>query len=314
MSGTEVAGTLGEHDKATTQGSVMLLSQALQRYLQDCRIGLSPCTTRNYAYNLTRLIKWLSCRQVLSLIQLTVDDLRDYLVELRQAPGQRRGRGRPFSLATIHQVYRTTRTWLNWCVARGYLTANPVLQIRTPELPKPVARHITREAMARLITASAATTRPERDRAIVLLFLDTGIRRQEIARLQASDVDLAARRVTVRVGKGGRGRVLPISTPAAHALASWLVVRPESDLSLFGLKAHGVYLMIRRLQRRAGLEDVSPHVLRHTFATYYDGDVYDLAKILGHRDITVTAEVYAHREVARLSALHDQRSPLAALP
>lgn len=287
----------------------MQISRALRSYLEDCGIGLAPATLQLYRANLNTLVAYLRRRRVARLERITPAHLRRYFADLSHPSAKQR----PPSANTQHQQYRTARTWLNWCVRRGWLPANPLLQVRAPDLPKPVARHITRADMLRLVDGAGAGSQPERDRAIVLLFLDTGLRRRELARLTVDDVDLSGRRVTVRVGKGGRGRVVPISSGVAHALATWLVARPEETRGLFGLQTEGVYQMLQRLRRRAGLARLSPHMLRHTFATFYEGDVYDLAKILGHRDITVTAEVYAHREAARLAEMHDARSPAAGL-
>lgn len=288
-----------------------MVKSALQAFLKDCRIGLSAYTLRNYSYNLQRLAAFLREQHVGRLDRITSEHLRAYLTRFQELPIQKRVGQKPPSKATVHQVYRVMRTWLNWCVRQQLIVKNPLLSVRAPELPRPVARHLSQANMGRLIEVCAQTTRPERDRAIVLVFLDTGLRLQELAGMQLSDVDLAGRRLTVRLSKGGKGRVVPISSVAAHALAAWLVARPEqAGPALFGLKRQGVYQLIIRLRRRAGLEALAPHMLRHTFATFYDGDIYDLAKILGHSDIKVTAEVYAHREAARLAAVHDARSPI----
>lgn len=290
----------------------MLVSDALHIFLQDCQIGLSPLTVRNYTYNLERLTAYLAERGVKSLGRIKANHLRNYLAHLSQQPTQKRGHHQPPSIATLHQSYRVIRAWLNWCVEQGLLAANPVYQVRQPELPRPVARHISLSAMHELLRTTSHTAKPERDRALVMVCLDTGLRRQEVANLTLADLDLPGRRLTVRLGKGNKGRIVPFTAATAHALAVWLVAREGAGplKSLFGLNAHGVYQMMRRLKRRAGLPDLTPHMLRHTFATYYGGDIYDLAKILGHRDIKVTAETYAHRDVERLVHLHDRLSPV----
>jgi site-specific recombinase XerC len=286
----------------------MRLPECLSAYLADCQVGLSPLTSSLYARNIQPLVEWLLANDVLCLDQLSTAHLRAYFANLQAT--QHGPRGQPYSQNTIHQRFRSIRTWLNWCVAQSLLARNPIDAMRTPELPSPVARFLSLPFMAQLLEAVGETASPARNQAIVQLFMDTGIRRQELANLEVADVDLTAHQLTVRRGKGGRGRVLPISSQAVTALSAWLVLRPAKLTTLFGLKAHGVYLLLRRLGRKLGMPNLSPHKLRHSFGTYYEGDIYDLAKILGHRDIKVTAEVYRHKDVARLVVVHDDRSPL----
>jgi site-specific recombinase XerD len=290
----------------------MLIADALEDYLQDCRIGLSAATVSVYAHNLYRLRDQLAGQQIGMVEAITSAHLRNYFAELGAARGHKPQAAAGYSTSTIHQHYRTVRTWLNWCVTQRLRSDNPLLAVRAPPARKPVARHISRAEMEQLLAATQSGKHPKRDYAIIILFLDTGIRRQELAELQPADVDLQGRRVTVRLGKMGRGRQVPISRAAVAALASWLAVRPAGLRSLFGLGGDNLYQMLQRARDRAGLSKASPHMLRHSFATYYDGDIYDLAKILGHKDIGVTAEIYAHREVERLTAVHDDRSPVAA--
>lgn len=282
----------------------MRLQACLEAYLDDCQVGLSPITAALYRRNLQPLVDWLAAQRVARLDRLTTPRLRSYFADLQT------GRAKPYSLNTLHQRYRTIRTWLNWCVAQGHLAVNPILAVRSPELPRPVARFVSLESLTQLLEAARCTKHPTRDYAIVLLLIDTGIRRQELASLELADLNLDTHQVTVRRGKGGRGRVLPISSQAAKALARWLALRSPTLPTLFGLRSNGVYLLLRRLGRQIGLPLLSPHKLRHSFGTFYTGDIYDLAKIMGHRDIKTTAEVYRHKDVARLVVVHDERSPL----
>jgi len=288
----------------------MNVDAALQSYLADCRIGLSAATLAIYERNLTRLAGFCRQRRIGRLERLRVDDLREHFVGLKGAVGDQPQAADGYSASTLHQHYRTIRTWLNWCVKRGHIHKNPILAMRAPPVYRPVARHIGLADIDRLLAASHHTRHPERDHAICMLFLDTGMRRKELADLRVTDLNLPEHMVTIHLGKMGRGRICPISSPAIAAVAAWLEVRPVRMKTLFGLGGPSIYEMLRWLKHRAGLADVTPHGLRHTFATYYAGDIYDLARILGHRDVNTTAEIYVHRDTARLAKIHDNRSPV----
>jgi integrase len=193
------------------------------------------------------------------------------------------------------------------------VTTNPVLKVRRPSLPKPAPKALSLDDVHQVVAACAGTTHPDRNKAILALLLDTGLRRAELAALQVGDVDLPARLVTVRLGKGGKGRRVPISSMCAHVLAEWLVARPvELGNSFFGLKGNGLQMLFRRLAARSGVHFFC-HALRHTFATLYEGDVQDLQKILGHSEVSTTAEIYRCRETVGLVRVHDERSPLARI-
>lgn len=290
----------------------MQISKAIAAYLADCRVGLAVPTVAVYGRNLERLAAALRRRRVRKLKAITPEHLTEYFSDLRGARGHKPQAAGGYSANTVHQHFRSVRTWLNWCVRRGLLARNPLLEVRAPPLPKPVARHIGLADMDRLLAATRAGLHPVRDWAIVLLFLDTGMRRKELADLTPADLNLAERLITIQLGKGARGRVVPISSPVCLALQRWIELRPPDRPTLFELGGMNIYQMIRRARARAGLERATPHMLRHSFATYYRGDIYDLARILGHADVSTTAAIYVHRDVARLASVHDERSPVGS--
>ncbi len=273
-------------------------------YLDDCALGLSPNTVESYRWNLDALIEFLSSLRVRSLLRVTADHLRAFFRHLQE---------QGYSPNTVHQHYRTVRAFFAWCIRQGYVSFSPVSVVRAPSRPRPVPVHLSASDVHKFIDAAKSTRNPERDYAIAMLFLDTGLRRAELVGLTVEDIDIPSRLVTVRLGKGAKGRKVPICSETSYGLAAWLVARPERVVGLFGLKPAGVRQFVNRIARRAGLGHVYPHALRHTFATLYGGDVQDLQKILGHSDVSTTASIYRHRDASALVAVHDERSPVAHL-
>lgn len=283
--------------------SLVSLTSSTQAFLQDSALALSKATIYNYRFNLARFAGFVAERGIVGVADVSPLHLRAYLNSLQQ---------QNYSAATVHQAFRVLRTFFGWCQREGLLAADPVARVRRPKLSKPVPVHLSMADIERLIAACDSTTNPERNRTIVILFLDNGMRRAELAGLELADIDIPARLVTVRLGKGRKGRRVPLSSWAAHVLAEWLVARPSAlGSSLFGLTGPGLMMLLRRLSAKSGVR-VYCHALRHTFATLYGGDVQDLQKILGHSEISTTAEIYSHRESAGLVRFHDDRSPMAA--
>lgn len=275
----------------------MKLTRAIERWLGEVQLSRAASTLQIYTFNLHLLTEsaLIPCR--LERIKPT------HLIRFFNRPGRR-------SANTQHQQYRTIRTFTRWAHAHGLVRADPMAGVPAPPLPRPVPRHMRRDDIPRLLAGALMSDDPDRNYAIVMLFLDTGIRRAELVNLVPNDLDLPARLVTIRRGKGGGGRQVPVSQAGAAALRDWLQLRPPDLPTLFGLCGDNIGQMVHRCCERAGVPHVSPHHLRHTFATYYAGDIYDLQRILGHADVSTTAMIYAHRDAASLAAVHDQRSPV----
>lgn len=281
------------------------LSQSIASYLQDAALGISKATLDIYRWNLGQMAEYLASVNVTSLSDVGVDHLRAFLLLLKE---------RAYSLSTIHQHYRGVRTFFGWCVRQGLLGFDPMTRVRRPRLSQPIHNRLDLAAICIIFDATRTTMQPERDFAVIALFLDTGIRRQELVDLQPGDVDLSAHVLTIRLGKGSKGRRVPISEGCAKALSAWLAIRPADTVGLFGFKTgDGVYLFTSRLSRKVGFW-FSPHDLRHSFASLYGGDVQDLQKILGHADVSTTASIYRYRDVAALVKVHNERSPISLVP
>lgn len=288
----------------------MNLQTAIESYLKDCSIGLRPWTIRTYRFALRALAIYLSDHHHLrALSSVTPNHLREFLAWLKVHGGRRE---KPYSDCTVHSHYRSIKTFFGWCVAQDLVRTNPMLAVRRPTLPKPVPTFLSVDQLRQLLDYCLTTECPERNRALLMLMIDTGLRRAEVVQLMPDDVFLQEHVVVVRVGKMSKGRVVPLSSAARYELANWLVARPPEMETLFGMTGNAIYLLFQRMSRAAGLK-VFPHAIRHTFATLYAGDVADLQQILGHADVSTTAMIYRHRTVKHLVPVHDARSPASQL-
>jgi integrase/recombinase XerD len=204
---------------------------------------------------------------------------------------------------------------------------DPSSALPRPRARRPLPRLLSHAEVGALFAraeAEAAAERPDRVRMLALLELlyGSGLRASELVSLPLDSVPRDAPLLTVK-GKGGQQRMVPVSTRARHALSRWLAVRGEGTRHLFpsrGALGHltriRLFQLLRELAARADIapEKVSPHVLRHAFATHLlegGADLRVLQTLLGHADIATT-QIYTHVDSARLVALVNARHPLAS--
>ena len=285
------------------------MKRSIHSYLLDCD-QLSPATRHVYKLALGRLKRHLRKRHVKRVDKVTPDHIRGFLVAVQAGDYRQTGSG-PVSAATLHQHFRAVRTFFSWCKREGLIARSPMENVRPPAMPSPATHYLEPDDIGRLLAACDDTQHPIRDLAITVLFLDTGLRRDELARLLPADIDLTERIVTVELGKMGKGRVVPLSSRCCEVLSAWLAIRPPELATVFGLGGPNIYQIFYRMrQRTPELGNVAPHQLRHTFGTYYAGDIKDTSLLLGHSDISLTAKTYCHRQALGLVDQHDDRTPL----
>lgn len=221
------------------------------------------------------------------------------------------------------------RQFYGFLVDEGLRSDDPSPALPRPRSRRPLPRllsHAEVEALFARAELEAATERPEAVRMLALLELlyGSGLRASELVSLPLNAVPRDAPFLTI-TGKGGQQRMVPVSTRSRQALSRWLAVRADGGKQLFpsrSAKGHltriRLFQLLRELAGRAGLdpEKVSPHVLRHAFATHLlegGADLRVLQTLLGHADIATT-QIYTHVDSARLVALVNARHPLAVRP
>ena len=226
--------------------------------------------------------------------------------------------------ATVARKASALRQFYAFLADEGWRDDDPSAALPRPATRRPLPRilsHAQVEALLRQAETDAAAGAPAALRllALVELLYGSGLRATELVSLPVAAVPRDAPFLTV-TGKGGQARLVPVSRRAAEALAHWLAVRPPGSRFLFPsgerhLTRIRLYQLLKALATRAGLppEQVSPHVLRHAFATHLlegGADLRVLQTLLGHADIATT-QIYTHVDSARLVALVNARHPLA---
>ncbi|RKF19444.1 tyrosine recombinase [Altericroceibacterium spongiae] len=225
---------------------------------------------------------------------------------------------------TVARKSSALRQFFGFCVDEGLRSDDP-----SPALPRPSARrslprildHTQVEALFARAEEEALSGKPATVRMLALLELlyGSGLRASELVSLPLEAVPRDAPFLTIR-GKGGQQRMVPVSNRAVQVLARWQAVRPDDGKFLFPSRGKHLtrirlFQLLRDLAARAGIDParVSPHVLRHAFATHLlegGADLRVLQTLLGHADIATT-QIYTHVDSARLVALVNERHPLA---
>lgn len=277
----------------------MKLSEIVSEFLLDCEAsGLSESTIKLYRWHLDKL------QSHIGLSELAPHNLRTFFASLRKT----------YTTESILNFWRGISKFCTWSVRHDHLITNPMTKLTKPRQPQKLPKFLDKSQVKKLLSACTETTNPERDYTIVCLLIDTGIRRGELANLTIHDIDTTSGLLTIRGAKWDSVRRIPITQTTLALVRIWLVVRKSKieNQSLFGLTGEGLQQLMKRLSKKSGVI-FSAHGLRHTMATHYDGALDDLSKMLGHRDITTTAEIYRHREVEKLQAVHEKRSALTIL-
>ncbi len=300
----------------------MELHAGLDAFLQDVTArALSRKTWKRYHDDLHDLLNHLERRSLLQLEDVRPADLRDYLAELQTRSNGHRPQDH-LSPFTIEGRYRSLKTFFNWLALERLITANPMERLRRPRLPRRLVPRLTEDQVRALLEAVEETVSPERNMALLLLMVDSGLRRGETLGLQLDDLDLVGGKVRV-FGKGRKERLVPLGQASTRALREWLSLRPPAAGGHVFVKADGAPLaadavrsLFLRLQARAGLRKLYPHLLRHTFAVLYlkrAADVKSLQQILGHSKASTTLDLYVEFPFEELKRLHSLASPVDAL-
>jgi site-specific recombinase XerC len=300
-----------------------MLASHIAAFFTACRArGLSGKTMEAYQRNLHRLELFALAKGVLTVRDVDANLVREFLAQLREEPSRyhfsKSSGTNKMSPYTVHQAFRTLRTFFIWLVREEVIERNPMVKVDAPRVPKHLVPRLDLDQSARLIEAIKATALPARNLALVALMLDSGLRIGEVIGLEIDALDLEVGKAKV-CGKGNKEREVPVSALACDALRNYLWVRGECAsgkvfLSRSGgpLKSNAVLLVLKRVRLKLGWKKLHPHLLRHTFAKLYlaEGDLKTLQTILGHSSIETTAHFYLDPDFADLKRRHNRASPL----
>ncbi|MCK6455431.1 MAG: tyrosine recombinase XerC [Phycisphaerae bacterium] len=234
-------------------------------------------------------------------------------------------RAREYAKATTARKLATLRSFYKFCVRRGYITTNPVSTIRTPKQEKRLPKFLDIEQVNKLLsTPDDGSLLGARDRAMLETLYSTGVRVSELVALNVEDLDPAGPVLRVR-GKGRKERRAPLGQSALAAIHRYLAMRRSDprgaafDNQPLFVNKHGQRLSTRSVRRKldkyllqCGLDpSISPHTLRHTFATHMlnnGADLRSVQELLGHQSISTT-QVYTHVTTSQMKKSYDESHP-----
>ena len=283
---------------------------AFLRYLAVER-GASAHTLKSYRADLADSAAFLTRRGLGSLVDADARILRGYLADLHE---------RRLARTSIARRLATLRSFYRFLCRKGRTRSNPAKELRTPRLPKRLPAHLPIDQSEALLRQDFdGDPAGRRDRAVLETLYATGVRVAELAGLDLGDVDLREGGVRV-LGKGGKERIVPLGAKAMAAIEAYLGLRQGSQGALFRnrrggrLTVRSLHRIVRARARAAGLAArVTPHTLRHSFATHLldaGADLRLIQELLGHARLATTQK-YTHVGADRLMRVYDAAHPRA---
>lgn len=290
--------------------------------------NVSEHTLRNYASDLQQFYDFLAPadaqsgkRNEPSLEQIDHLTIREWLATLHSARKKK---------SSVARKLAALRTFFQFLVREGIVEMNPAKLVSTPRLEKKLPVHLSIEDAVRFIeTPDTDTNLGKRDRAILELLYATGVRVSELTKLDLHDVDFGNKLIRV-TGKRRKERIVPFGDEAGQALRNYLEIRERllqtaavtirEPEALF-LNYQGTRITTRSVGRLvekyikicAGMHNISPHALRHSFATHLldsGADLRDIQELLGHARLSTT-QIYTHVSMEKLIDVYDKAHPKA---
>lgn len=302
------------------------IEQAFEDFhLSNQADGLTAATLRWYQSILAPLVTRFAGR---TLSGITTKELREYIVSIRErdvrykdAP-QRPTEAGNLARETIDGHIRAMKRFFSWCAVE-YDTPDPTRSIKRPKPSKPQPKAIDQKDFLKLWQSCADNDAGIRDRALLAVLADTGVRLQGLLGMTLTNTSIQDKRALV-TEKGNKTRWVYFTNLTARLLFCWLAIRQSPTDSIWvsmtegtPLTASGVHEMLKRLKERAGVRGrVNPHSFRHNFAREYirnGGDIVTLAKLLGHSSVETTAAAYALFNDDELQEFHAKHTPLKGL-
>jgi integrase/recombinase XerC len=251
------------------------------------------------------------------VLRSTTEDIRGYLGLLNE---------KQYSKSTIARKLATLRSFYKFLVRRGRISSNPVTPVRTPKQEKKLPKFLEFDEVKRLLdTPPLDTWLGARDRAIMETLYSTGMRVSELVALNMDDIDFLGEILHIR-GKGKKERIAPISSSALQVIQHYMEYRSRRaqnnanfDSKVLFVNKHGSRLSTRSVRRKmdkylkmAGLDpNISPHTLRHSFATHMlnnGADLRSVQELLGHQSLSTT-QIYTHLGTTRLKEVYQSAHP-----
>jgi len=298
------------------------IAKKIEQFLQYLQVekGSSPLTVRNYRHYLCRFCNWMESQGIRQTLKdINQEVVRQYRVFLSNLSGEK---GETMSRRTQGYHVIALRSFLKWCIKNDLDVLSPE-KIDLPKVQERQVKFLNGDQVDRLLNApSLSTIQGKRNKAILEVLFSTGLRVSELAKLDRDKIDLERREFGI-IGKGGRARVVFLSTRAAEWVKKYLEEREDSYRPLFirhkgkmdpsipdekmRLSVRSIQRMIKKYVRKIKLPvDATPHVLRHSFATdllIAGADLRSVQEMLGHKNISTT-QIYTHVTNKQLRDIH----------
>jgi len=284
--------------------------EKFMRYL-EIEKNYSQHTILNYRLDLEGFSKFLGATEIEKVDYLT---LRKYLAALKE---------KNLGSRSVNRHLSSLRSFFRFLTREGLLKTNPMLSVSSPKQDKHLPQFLTEDEVTKLIESAFPKNlldeRGLRDRAILEAFYSTGMRISELVALNQEDIDFIGGIVKV-MGKGRKERIVPIGERAIAVIRDYLKKRRKQAEALFLNKSgrrittRGVRNIVHKYIRFAGLKQgISPHTLRHSFATHLlnrGADLRSIQELLGHVNLSTT-QIYTHLTTERLKTVYDKAHPRA---
>ena len=288
----------------------------IERYLNGLEIErrLSPHTLSAYQRDIAKLLSYCDIKGILLWQGLNTHRVRQFSAHLN-ANGM--------NAKSIQRILSSGRGLSNFLVQHRLVQSNPFDDVKAPKAEKRLPKTLSVDQITNLVEIDVSNPISYRDKAILELFYSSGLRLAELCRLDLNDLSLSEQLIRV-TGKGNKSRELPIGRHALQALQEWILVRnnlPLKDYQAVFVSQHGNRINPRTIQQRVkfwaqkqGIEiNVSPHMLRHSFASHLlesSGELRSVQELLGHSNISTT-QIYTHLDFQHLAQVYDDAHPRA---
>jgi integrase/recombinase XerD len=285
----------------------------IREYLSFAKVekGLSKNSIESYERDLAKLRAWAG-KNDLRIEKLTRQDLREWMIDLGRSS---------LSVNSKRRLISVLRGFYRFLMIDGHITENPAELLDVPQKGSYLPRFLNQsEIETLLLVPDTSTETGLRDRAILELMYSSGLRVSEAVSIEVKDVDLDAGILTT-TGKGRKTRRVPVGSSAVEWVRSYLAARQKKEdievSNLFITPAGGpmtrqaIFLSIKEYAEKCGLDGVSPHTLRHSFATHLvqnRADIRSVQQMLGHADISTT-QIYTHMTDAHLRKAYERFHP-----
>lgn len=294
-----------------------MMDNYIEAFLDYLRVerGVSENTILSYCSDLKKYKNWISSIGIRGVSRITKKDIVQFMA---------RQKSKGFAVPSISRTLSSIKSFHRFLLREKIISKDPTSAIDTPKLWKKIPNVLTSKEVVKLLTQpNIRLVRGLRDKAILELMYATGLRVSEVSSLNILDVNIEAGFLKVR-GKGGKERIVPIGKVASHFLSRYLntsrskILKSKTSNAIFvssykkKLSRQSIWKMIKFYIKKAKInKQISPHTLRHSFATHLlegGADLRSVQEMLGHSSISTT-QIYTHINKARLKEIHKKFHP-----